>query len=393
MSVSVFTDIAVMRLSRNGAMLIVFIDGRVVSGSLGHDVFGPTSAIAASTHFPQSSRLLLETTRGDEIVVDLCVPTDLAPLGGRPTIYLDQNHWSTLTNAIYQPDRVADRDELAASAHLVELATRREVVLPLSSAHMSETCKQVDVEERYRRALTLAQLSAGWQFRDPLDLRRFELRQALTLRYHERELTPPAAVTLEPNAIHASQTRSRVETATDLPEEARWAVHVIGCIGSILDVMLDAEHLPLQSAAGWAAEFQRFARFLADNPTAPEMKRRRTHAKFIADLRRELAEEAHGVGITPDQMSDWTLQHSEDDLRQMPALGLYREVLHEKLCNPTLQWEQNDLMDMMYLTAAGGYCDHVVGERAHASHMRNGLRRLDRPTKVHRNLRALVANL
>lgn len=388
-----FADVALMQLSRDGEMLIVFIDGRVASGSLGREAFESTSAIAASTHFPQSSRLLLETTRGDNIIVDLCVQTDLAPLGGRPTIYLDQNHWSTLTNAIHQPHRVADQDELAASSHLVELAMRREVVLPLSSAHMSETCKQVDVEERYRRALTLAQLSAGWQFRDPLDLRRFELRQALTSRYHERQVTPPEAVTLEPNAVHASQNDSLAEAATDLPEEARWAVHVISCIGSILDVMLDAEHLPLQSAAGWAAEFQRFATFLADNPTAPEMKRRRTHAKFIADLIHELAEEAHRVGITPAQMSNWTLQHSEDDLRQMPALGLFREVLHEKLCNPTLRWEQNDLMDMVYLTAAGGYCDHVVGERAHASHMRNGLRRLGRPTKVHRSLRALVANL
>ncbi|MCA1706987.1 MAG: hypothetical protein LC808_28470 [Actinobacteria bacterium] len=393
MSASVFAEVATMQLSRDGAMLILFIDGRVACGSLGREAFGSTSAIAASTHFPRSSQLLLQTTRGDNILVDLGIPTDLAPLVGRPTIYLDQNHWSTLTNAIHQPDRVADHDELGASEHLVELATRREVVLPLSSAHMSETCKQVDVDERYRRALTLAQLSAGWQFRDPLDLRRFELRQALTSRYHERQLTPPAAVTLEPNAVHASQRGPLAEVSPELPEEARWAVHSIRCIGGILDAMLDAEHLPMESAPGWAAEFQRFARFLADNPTGPEMKRRRTHAKFIADLGRELAEEAHRVGITPEQMRDWTLQQSEDDLRQMPALGLFREVLHEKLCDPTLRWEQNDLMDMMYLTAAGGYCDHVVCERAHASHMRNGLRRLGRPTNVHRNLRALLANL
>jgi hypothetical protein len=41
---------------------------------------------------------------------------------------------------------------------------------------------------------------------------------------------------------------------------------------------------------------------------------------------------------------------------------------------------------MMYLTSAAGYCDHVVGERTHASHILNALRRLDRPSHVHRNL-------
>ncbi len=382
-----------MQLNRDGTMLIVFTDTRSVAAPLGREAFGPTSAIAASTHFPQSSHLLLQTTRGDNILVDLCIPTDLAPLRGRPTVYLDQNHWSTLSNAIHQPGRVGSQDELAAATHLIELATRGEVVLPLSSAHMSETCKQVDHEDRYRRALTLAQLSAGWQLRDPLDLRRSELRQALTSRYHERQLSPPAAVTLEPNAVHASRNESLAEVSTDMPEEARWALHAIRCIGGLLDAMLDAEHVPMEFAPGWAAEFQRFATFLAENPTGPEMKRRRTHAKFIVDLGRELPEEAYRVGITPAEMSDWTLHHSENDLRQMPALGLFREVLHEKLCNAALRWEDNDLIDMMYLTAACGYCDHVVAERAHTSHMGNGLRRLGRPSNVHRNLQTLVTSL
>ena len=103
------------------------------------------------------------------------------------------------------------------------------------------------------------------------------------------------------------------------------------------------------------------------------MKRRRTHVKFIADLGRELPEEAHRAGVTSKEMSDWTLNHSEEELRLMPALGLYREVLHEKLSDGQLRWFDNDLVDMMYLTSAAGYCDHVVGERTHASHILNAL--------------------
>lgn len=374
-------------------MSVLFTDGRNATAPLGHEGFGNNSAIAASTYLPQSSQLHLLTTRGDDILVDLPGPIELAPLDGRPTIYLDQNHWSTLTNTIHQPDRVTNEEELEAATHLIELATRRRVVLPMSSAHMSETCKQVDIEERYKRALTVTQLSAGWQLADPLAIRRFELRQALTGRYHQRWLALPPAVTLEPDAVHANREKSLQAIDSDLPEQARWAVHAIRCIGGNLDTMLDTEHIPMGPVPGWAAQFQRFAAFLAANPTGPEMKRQRTHAKFIVDLGRELAEEAHRAGITPEQMSDWALHHSDDDLRHMPALGLFREVLHEKLCNGRLRWEQNDLIDMMFLTAAGGYCDHVVGERAHTSHLRNALRRLGRATNVHHNIRTLVKHL
>lgn len=383
-----------MRLERDGSMMVVFTDGREATASLENEPFAVTSAIASATYLPRSSRLHLRTTSSDIILVDLPRLGDLSPVCGRPTIYLDQNHWSTLTNAIHQPERVANEEELDAATQLLELVSRRLVVLPMSSAHMSETCKQVDFAQRYRRALTLAQLSAGWQLRDPLDVRRFEIRHALTSRYHQNRLVPPAVITLEPNAVHANREEQLPEVDSDLPENAQWLVHVLRCIGGNLDAILDAEHVPMVSVPGWAPQFQRFAAFLNENRTGPEMKRRRTHAKFIADLGRELPEEAHRAAVTPEQMSDWVLLHSEDDLRHMPALGLFREVLHEKLCNVRLSWMENDLVDMMYLTAAAGYCDHVVAERAHASHMRNGLRRLGRATTaIHNDLRTLVQHL
>ena len=123
------------------------------------------------------------------------------------------------------------------------------------------------------------------------------------------------------------------------------------------------------------------------------MKRRRTWAKFVADLGMELPRAAQSAGITPEEMSDWTRNHSERDVQEMPTLGVYREVLHEKLSDTQLRWEDNDLIDMMYLTTAAGYCDLVTAERAHASHIRNSLRRLCRATVVHKNLRSLAASL
>src|SRR5205823_5664979 len=99
------------------------------------------------------------------------------------------------------------------------------------------------------------------------------------------------------------------------------------------------------------------------------------------------------AGVAPEDMSYWTLHHSEEDLRRMPALGLFREVLHEKLCDPKLRWEGNDLIDMMYLTAGAAYCDHVVAERPHASHITSGLRRLGAKRIAYPNLRSFVEQI
>lgn len=388
-----FGRVVSMQLDRDGGVSIDFVDGRRVRGSLGRQVFDSTSSMASSIYFPSQSQLQLRTLAGDEIAIELPRDGVLAPTRGRTTIYLDQNHWSTLAHAVFDPDRIGDADERKAAERLIELAGAREILLPMSSGHMSETCKQVDFEARYQRALTIVRLSAGWQLRDPLELRRFELRQAFTTRYHQRCLVGRAPITLEPNAIHSDRDQDLADVDPSLPPEARWMVHSVRSIGGIVDTMLDAEHIAVDPTAGWTSEFQRFAEFLASNPTEREMRRRRTHAKFIADLGKELPEEAYRAGITPEQMSDWTLSHSETDVAAMPCLGLFREVIHEKLSDRHLRWEDNDLVDMMYLTAGAGYSDHLVGENRHAAYLENAQRRLGRDVTVHRKLRTLVDEL
>jgi hypothetical protein len=386
----IWADVSAMRLTQDGTVFFDLTDGRVAHMSLGRDAFDRTSMIASSTFLPQSSQLKMRTTRGHDIAAELPRSADLAPLRGRPTIYLDQNHWSTLTNTIHQPDRVTNEQERNAATQLIELAKAREVVLPMSSAHLSETAKQADPEQRYQRALTIAQLAGGWQLRDPLDLRRFELRQALTIRYRRRCLVPPAPITLEPGAVHSGRDITLPDAGAGLPPQAQWAVHTISCIGGIIDALLDAEQVPMTPRPGWAASLQQFAAFLRDNPTGKELKRRRINAWFIADLGRELPEEAYRARVTPAEMSDWTLHHSEEDLPGMPALGIFREVLYEKLSDGKLRWADNDLFDMVYLTTAAGYCDYVVGERAHTAHIANALRRLGRADKLHRHLQSLM---
>ncbi|WP_027940570.1 hypothetical protein [Amycolatopsis taiwanensis] len=129
---------------------------------------------------------------------------------------------------------------------------------------------------------------------------------------------------------------------------------------SVIDTLLDGEHVPAMPQPGWTRSFQEFADFLRNNPTDREVKRRRTHITFIADL---------------------------------PSLGIFREVLHEKLSDPRLRWENNDLTDMMYLSAGAAYCDHIVGERRHIAYITNATQRLQRHARVHRTLTSLTDHL
>lgn len=393
MSLAVLDDVFAIRMDGEGTVHVCFVDGRVASEPAGWRGFEPTSALDSSTYFPAESRLWLRTMRGDSIVLEIPTALDMSPRGDRPAIYLDQNHWSTLTNTLHEPERVANSDEREAAERLVEMKLADQVVLPLSLAHLAETCKQVDPEPRYRRALTIAQLSSGWQLRDPLALRRFELRQVLTSRYRQACAIPSAAVTLEPDALVAGRYGRKGRTDPPVTMAQSWEVRAVSCIFGTIDTLLDGDPVPSPPPTEWAADFRRFAAFLAGSPKNKELLRRRTHAKFIADLGVELAEAAFGAGVSPEEQSDWTLHHSEDDLPDMPTLGLFREVLHEKLCDPNLQWVENDLTDMMYLTAGAAYCDHVVAERSHASHITNGFRRLNAARIAHPNLRSLVEHM
>jgi hypothetical protein len=383
-----------MRLDRDGMATLDFMDGPTVVGYVGGRTFRPQSSLSASTYLPGPSLLHLETIRDDHILVEIARPENLGPMRGRTSVYLDQNHWSTLSNAIHEPARVVDSDERDAALRLIDLALSQQVVLPFSGAHLGETCRQLDPEARYRRALTMAQLSAGWQLRDPLVLRQFELRQAMTVRYRGRCLIPAEAVTLEPGAVGVGQCSDLDGEKSDLRPGAQWVVHAITCISAVIDTLLDGEPVPFVIPVGWSEHMERFARFLRDNPSGKELKRRRTHVKFLADLGRELPEAAWHVGLSRDELGDWTLHRSEEDLASMPTLGLCREVLHEKLADSRLRWHNNDLIDMMYLTAAAAHGDFVAGERAHISYVANALQRLGRQKDhVYHNLRSLVPKL
>lgn len=354
----------------------------------------PTSSIVATTWVPRANAMVFETDRGDSVTAELPTVDDLAPLNGRPVVYLDQNQWSTLANFVHAPERVPVAEAEAARA-LIDMAVASKVVLPLSAGHMSETCKWTNRDRRYALALTILQLSRGWQMRDPLELRRSEIRRALLARYRDEHPAPPAPFTLEPEALHGpNRDRGPIVAPADFPEDYALTFRAQTSIASAFDVMLDAEHVEVGPSPGWVERFHGFTAWLGTQPRDDRrLRHARTDAFFLTDILNEVATECQRAGITAQEMSDWTLNHSSDDTSVMASLGLFREAMREKLLNPGTRWEDNDLADIMYLTCGAGYADHVVAERSFASQMDRAVRRLGRTPNVHRNLSELLAAL
>lgn len=352
-----------------------------------------SDVIVKSTYFMEINRIVLETERGDLLGAELPTLESMSPRDGRPVIYLDQKDWSSLANAIYGRDGLALAERKAADG-LIELARARKIILPMSSAHMAETCKWTDKARRYRLALTVSQLSDGWQMQDPLTVRRDEIRRSLRDRYvPAQSLVSQDVFTLAPNAIHSSRSRDRrFEAHEELPPDLRLAADSMSSISSCFSVMLDKDHIQQGMTQGWVEKFQFITDWLAQQGHNDQQSRRSTDVYFLDDARKEIAEEARKAGLTVQQLQDWIHGPWKDDVAQMPCIGLYREVLHERQMNGGTAWKANDLTDLMYLTCAAGYADYVVAERSAISQMKQSSKRLKRTYNLYRNLNELASS-
>lgn len=354
---------------------------------------GGMEVIVRSTYFFLANLIMLETDRGDIIGAELPTLDNQSPVNGRPVIYLDQKDWSTLANAIHSPARIASIGERDAAQTLIELAQARKIILPLSSAHMAETCKWSDGERRYRLALTIAQLSAGWQLQDPLTVRKNELRRSFERRYTVGTGAVTHDVfTLAPNAIHSSRMHYPKDAAEDLPGDLRLAADAMTSISGQLSVMLGKEPVEQGETPQWVTKFQFITDWLADQQRDSQRRRLSTDVYFLDDAHKEMAEAAQAAGLKIEHLLQWIKGDWKEDLVSMPCLGLYREVLHGKQINGGTAWKGNDLTDLMYLTCAAGYADHVVGERSTISQMKQSNKRLGRPDNLYRNLNELVSS-
>lgn len=133
--------------------------------------------------------------------------------------------------------------------------------------------------------------------------------------------------------------------------------------------------------------------WLATQSLTSGQKLKRIEIFVLSDTSVEIAKEAHAIGLTPDEMRIWVEQQARTEIKTMPTLGLFSEILQQKHLNSGANWTSNDSVDLMYLTCAAGYADYVVGDNSQISQIEQALRRLGRPKNVYRNLRDLVIAL
>lgn len=372
------SDLAMITVDRGtgiATVAVTFADGRQGHSPLTQSPFDDTSALSRFSYSPGSG-LLAVTLAGHEIAFEMPVPHQ-DQLGDRLTVYLDQNQWSELDNALHGG---AAHTGHTAARQLAHWVRQRRVVLPASSAHYLETTKRFDPNLRYRLGLTILQLSHGWQMRHPLRVRRDELRGAL-LRHQGHTAAAGAAevFTLAPDTLLPS---APSPGTPQVPGQELIPLAGLTAPITMIDVMLDTERLAPAPDPGWAAASQRDTdRLNSGNLNSPQ-RRKLAHGLFLTDHLQEIAEAAHATGITPEQLDQWILKRSREDVGQLPATGLFHGMLCDRHTDRGTRWKPNDLIDMVYLSCAAGYADFVVCERPMGSILAQGLRRLDRSTQL-----------
>ncbi|UXY21934.1 hypothetical protein N8I84_26955 [Streptomyces cynarae] len=346
----------------SGEVRIKYRDGRAVIARLSD---GDRESTLREIAYSFSSGVIrFESLRGDRFEVE--PETEGARTDHRPVVYLDQCHWSTISNSIFDPALIRREEDRDAAAKLIDLAERREVIIPVSSAHALETSALFD-SKRQNLASTILRLSRGWQMRSPIVVRMKEMADALVRRSdvspHESELD---VFTL---AAGAMDTNRRISDASGLPPGMAALFERMTSFSAIYDVLMNPEKVP-SAKTGWHEHYNNVSR-------DPEFQARKASQKIIdgramaiADVAPEAIAVAQSLGITSVERLSVTLY---EEIESMPFMRLYGDAIGHRLAIRA-NWEANDLVDMLYLGCAAAYADVVVAERAATNYLQRAWR-------------------
>lgn len=316
------------------------------------------SAQVVVTSFDWDNWLLLSVTDRGQVIPAEVWTSQGDPLAGRPSVYLDQGHWSTIAKTLVRPGDVSAADTDAV-ARLSELAYDGGIILPLSSATLQETA-QLFGERRHEVGVAIAALSHGWQLMDPVTVRTQEFT---TWFAHRLAIAPPAfrmpVVTLVPGAVFGDRihqlSRFGASAGTqELLDALTWPA-------VMLSILLDPEAILDVPPARWAQANQDFARRVARLPKA--RRQAATTAAAIADNEKLMRTALTLLGNPDELVNRLGSEGLAQAVRTTEFGGLYTDLMSERLRDPNRVWRTNDLNDMMFLACAAAYCDHVVAER------------------------------
>jgi hypothetical protein len=281
-----------------------------------------------------------------------------AYLKTRPTVYLDQGHWSALPFHLSGSKTLSGADK-AAAERLVELARAGRVVLPLASAHLLET-SPLGGDTRRSIALTMLELCGGWFMRDPLEVRYMELVASMT---GQSQVAGDVFGTA-PGALNRGLLQS---PPPDFPPLLAWLYARTLEVLAVYHTMAENSPLPktvadLSASIKWVEANQNAGQAAHDQNLSLEQTRKFAHGRFLVDLTTEVSEAASVSGLDTEQFDAW-LKSSYAAISKLPMLAHYREVLFRRIRNYDERWHPNDLVDMLYLSCGAGYADIVIGEK------------------------------
>lgn len=306
---------------------VVMSDGVIRTAPIAPDLDVGWADLARSVVDLANRKLELTLQTGESMTLNLGWSDggDHPPIGSS-SVYLDQNHWVTLAQYVHAPDRVraADRDPAEA---LVALARSGAVILPLSSAHLRETAPTG--KHRRDMAMTMLELSRGWQMRNPLDVRRRELAAAIS----GAEPRCEAVFTLEPNVVFDESTP--VPTPQDFPPVWQEMHRRVVSATANMAAMLEEDDPAGDPGAGererWLNAYRAHARRVQEQKPSQEETRMVAHATLVADLLQETKKAALLAKVNDNALASWITDRSAADYERAPQLRTLEDVLYHRL--------------------------------------------------------------
>jgi hypothetical protein len=322
---------------------------------------------------------------GDEIVLELPRFPHGDELKGRLVLYLDQNHWSTLAKASYDPGRVAET-ELRAAERIREFVRERRIVIPLSGGHHVETTQYGSDRDRLRLAVTMLQLGRGWQMRAPLRVRSDEIYEAFRTQFATPGPTQ-GSTGVQPRSVRHQHWRASDAWTRRPSAQLELLRQSLESVSVTIDVMLAPDKIDRGNIDFWTNAQQAFSDYLdSRSDLAKSQRRRLAGIHLLRDLQQELVTAASDAGLTQDQFEEWVTRFNGGDPLGMPSFDVYRIVQRQRHMTRDIRWTRNDLMDMTHLSCAAAHADFVVAERDQTGMLNQALQATGRSPIAFRKL-------
>ncbi|AZH79155.1 hypothetical protein CSX12_12215 [Microbacterium sp. Y-01] len=347
----------------------------------------PSNQIARSFFDWDRWWLTTETEKGHLVFCEVWSPVG-DPVKGRPSVYLDQLHWSTIAKALVKPEALSEAD-LTAAQRIMKLGHDGGIRLPLSSATMQETAALFG-DRRYEVGIAIASLSGGWQLRDPLELRRREFAAWFAERLSLDAPVPAAdAVTLAPRSIFGDRVGSAA--GADLSDSMRQFMDALTWPSVLVSMLIDPAPIAGAPPTRWAESNGDIAKWMAS--MSREQRASAATWAAIQDNEGLMSSALSLIGDPSTLVGRLNPTDLADAVTDTRFGGLYTAIMGERHRDPNRRWLPNDLNDIMFLTCAAAYCDYVAAERSTGRQMAQLLTRRKVKPNIYTTLPDLVEAL